>query len=82
MCYNYIRVNQIELINNYILKGEINMKTTTQDARRQELINKLEKLHKEQRGWQRTVNDEVLDYEAIAKIPTDELEKIVENLSK
>lgn len=58
------------------------MKTTTNDVRRQELINKLEKLHREQRGWQRTVNDEELDYDAIAKIPTDELEKIVENLSK
>jgi len=51
-------------------------------AKRQELIRKLEKLHKEQRGWQRLVNDEELNYEAIEKIPTDELEKIVENLSK
>ena len=51
-------------------------------AKRQELIRKLEKLHKEQRGWQRLVNDEELNYEAIDKIPTDELEKIVENLSK
>lgn len=58
------------------------MKTTTHDVRRQELINKLEKLHREQRGWQRMVNDEELDYDAIAKIPTNELEKIVENLSK
>ena len=52
------------------------------DEKRQTSITKLEKLHKEQRGWQRTVNDETLDYDAIAKIPTDELEKIVENLSK
>ena len=51
-------------------------------AKRQELIRKLEKLHKEQRGWQRLVNDEELNYEAIEKIPTDELEKIVKNLSK
>lgn len=47
---------------------------------RQELINELERLHKEQRGWQRMVNDEMLNYEAIAKIPTPELEKIVESL--
>lgn len=58
------------------------MKTTTNDVRRQKLINTLEKLHREQRGWQRTVNDEELDYDAIAKISTDELEKIVESLSK
>ena len=59
------------------------MKTiTTDDVKRQELIIKLEKLHREQRGWQRTVNDEELDYEAIAKIPTDELEEIVDRLSK
>ena len=58
------------------------MKTITNDVRRQELINELEKLHREQRSWQRTIDDEELDYNAIAKIPTDELEKIVENLSK
>lgn len=51
-------------------------------AKRQKLIRKLEKLHKEQRGWQRLINDEELNYEAIDKIPTDELEKIVEDLSK
>ena len=49
---------------------------------RQELINELERLHKEQRGWQRMVNDERLNYEAIAKIPTHELEKIVESLKQ
>ena len=58
------------------------MKTTTKNnVKRQELIAKLEKLHREQRGWQRIVNDEELDYEAIAKIPTDELKEIVERLS-
>lgn len=55
--------------------------TTTNETKRQELINTLERLHKEQRGWQRMVNDEELDYDAIAKIPTDELEKIVNELS-
>lgn len=50
--------------------------------KRQELINELEILHREQRGWQRMVNDERLDYDAIAKIPTDELEKIVESLKQ
>lgn len=50
-------------------------------AHRQELIRKLEKLHKEQRGWQRLVDDEELDYEKIEKIPTDQLEKIVEELT-
>lgn len=48
--------------------------------KRQDLIRELEKLHKEQRGWQRVVNDEELDYEAIEKIPTEELEKYVESL--
>ena len=56
--------------------------TTTNKTKRQKLITKLEKLHREQRGWQRMVNDEELNYDAIAKIPTDELEKIVESLSK
>ena len=51
-------------------------------AKRQELIRKLEKLHKEQRGWHRLVNDEELNYEVIDKLSTDELEKIVKNLSK
>ena len=54
----------------------------TNDTRRQELINKLEELHRKQRGWQRMVNDEELDYEAIANIPTNELEKIVDKVSK
>lgn len=49
---------------------------------RQELIKELERLHREQRGWQRMVNDERLDYDAIAKIPTDKLEKIVESLKQ
>lgn len=48
--------------------------------KRQEIINELERLHREQRGWQRIVNNERLNYEAIAKIPTGELEKIVEKL--
>lgn len=48
--------------------------------RRQELTRELERLHREQRGWQRMVNDEELDYEAIEKIPTEQLEKIVETL--
>ena len=52
------------------------------DVLRQNLIAELERLHREQRGWQRTVEGETLDYEAIAQIPTDELEKIVEELRK
>ena len=51
-------------------------------ARRQKLIRELEQLHKEQRGWQRMVYDEELDYETIEKIPTNELEKIVSELQK
>ena len=50
--------------------------------RRQELIRELERLHREQRGWQRAVNNETLDYEAIEKISTEMLEKIVEELRK
>lgn len=48
--------------------------------KRQKLIWELEELHRKQRGWQRAVHDEELDYEAIEKIPTDELEKIVSML--
>ena len=51
-------------------------------ARRQNLIRELEKLHREQRGWQRMVNDEELNYEAIDKLTTDELESIVNELKK
>lgn len=50
--------------------------------KRQSLIAELERLHREQRGWQRLVEDEKLDYDVIAKIPTDALEKIVEELRK
>lgn len=49
-------------------------------AKRQRLICELEKLHREQRGWQRLVNDEVLNYEVIEKLTTDELEKAVNEL--
>ena len=48
--------------------------------KRQNLIAELERLHREQRGWQITVEGETLNYEFIAQIPTDELEKIVEGL--
>lgn len=50
------------------------------ENKRENLIHELEKLHKEQRGWQRMVHDEELDYEAIEKIPTEELAEIVENI--
>ncbi len=49
-------------------------------TKREKLVEELEVLHKQQRGWQRMVNDEALDYEAIAKIPLDKLESIVETL--
>ena len=49
-------------------------------AKRQRLIRELEKLHREQRGWQRLVNDGVLNYEVIEKLTTDELEKVVNEL--
>lgn len=51
-------------------------------VKRQNLIAELEKLHREQRGWQRLTEDEKLDYDVIAKIPTEKLEKIVEELRK
>ena len=54
----------------------------TELEKRQNLIAELERLHREQRGWQRLVEDERLDYDVIAKIPTDDLEKIVEGLRK
>lgn len=47
---------------------------------RQDLIRELENLHKEHRGWQRMVNDEELNYEAIDNIPTEELKALVESL--
>lgn len=50
--------------------------------KRQKLIRELEQLHRQQRGWQRAVHDEELDYEAIEQIPVDELEKIVSELRK
>ena len=49
--------------------------------KRQSLIAELERLHREQRGWQRMTENESLDYEIIAKIPTDVLEKIVGQLT-
>ena len=52
------------------------------DVLRQNVIAELERLHREQRGWQITVEGETLDYEAISQIPTDELIKIVEGLRK
>lgn len=51
-------------------------------AKRQRLIRELEKLHREQRAWQRMVNDEELNYEVIERLTTDELEKIVAELRK
>lgn len=48
--------------------------------KRQSLIAELERLHREQRGWQRATADEKLDYDVIAKIPTENLEQIVELL--
>ena len=51
-------------------------------AKRQSLIRELERLHREQRGWQRLVNDAELNYEVIDKLTTDELEKIVNDLKK
>lgn len=53
-----------------------------ENKRRQELIHELEKLHRAQRGWQRLVNGEELDYEVIEKIPLAELEQIVAQLRK
>jgi hypothetical protein len=50
------------------------------DNKRHYLIEELERLHREQRGWQRVVGGEELNYEVIARIPTDELEQIVEGL--
>lgn len=46
-------------------------------AKRQRLIRELEKLHREQRGWQRMVNDESLNYELLEAMPIDELERAV-----
>ena len=54
----------------------------TELEKRQNLIAELERLHREQRGWQRLVEDERLDYDVIAKIPTSDLEKIVEGLRR
>ena len=48
--------------------------------KRKELIRELEKLHKEQRGWQRLVNDEQLNYELLEKMPLEALEEAVKRL--
>lgn len=49
-------------------------------AKRQKLIRELEKLHKEQRGWQRMVHDEELNYDLLESMPLDELEQVVNKL--
>ena len=48
--------------------------------KRKELIREIEKLHKEQRGWQRLVNDEQLNYELLEKMPLEALEEAVKSL--
>lgn len=47
---------------------------------RQEMIEELEELHKQQRAWQRAVEGETLNYEAIAKLTDKQLSFIIEKL--
>lgn len=45
--------------------------------KRRELYDELEKLHKEQRGWQRLVEDERLDYTILDKMSIEQLEEVI-----
>lgn len=47
---------------------------------RQELIAELETLHRQQRGWQRAVSGETLDYDVIAKLSDKQLSDIITRL--
>lgn len=49
---------------------------------RQKLIAALEELHKQQRGWQRAVEGETLNYDAIAKLTDEQLSAIIEELKQ
>lgn len=49
---------------------------------RNELYQELEDLHKQQRGWQRLVKDEELDYNELNKLSIFELSLIIELLKK
>ena len=45
--------------------------------KRRKLYNELEKLHKQQRGWQRLVEDEQLDYAVLDKMSIEQLEEVI-----
>ena len=47
---------------------------------KKDLIEKLERLHRENRGFQRMVYGEVLDYDLINKLSINELKKIIKKL--
>jgi len=49
---------------------------------KQELINEIYQLHKEQRKWQILVHDEKLDFEKLNSMTCEQLEKALESVKK
>lgn len=49
---------------------------------RRKLYDELEKLHKEQRGWQRLVEDERLDYTILDKMSIEQLKEVIAKLKQ
>lgn len=49
---------------------------------RKELYAQLEELHKQQRGWQRLVEDEQLDYKILDKMSIEQLEEVIEKIQR
>lgn len=50
------------------------------EKERYELYLELENLHRQQRGWQRLVNDERLDYEILDKMSIEDLKNVIDKI--
>lgn len=50
------------------------------EKERYELYLELENLHRQQRGWQRLVNDEQLDYEILDKMSIEDLKNVIDKI--
>lgn len=49
---------------------------------RRKLYNELEQLHKQQRGWQRLIEDERLDYSILDQMSIDQLKNVIEAIKE
>ena len=47
-----------------------------------QIIEELKRLHKEQRAWQRLVNDEQLDIEYLKSLTLEQLQMILKSVQK